>query len=62
MRFLLSGMIMSAMGFCTKIPIPTRRSIKEALGGNLCICSNYEHIIAAVKSAARKMAKEARHG
>ncbi len=60
--FCSPGMIMSAMGLLYKNPDPDEEEIKEALGGNLCICSNYEHIIAAVKSAARKMAKEARHG
>jgi len=60
--FCSPGMILSALGLLNKTPDPDEERIKEALGGNLCICSNYEHIIAAVKSAARKMAKEARHG
>ncbi|NDY55427.1 (2Fe-2S)-binding protein [Desulfovibrio sulfodismutans] len=60
--FCSPGMIMSALGLLAKNPDPDEEQIKEALGGNLCICSNYEHIIAAVKSAARKMAKEASHG
>ncbi len=60
--FCSPGMIMSALGLLLKNPDPEEEEIKEALSGNLCICSNYEHIIAAVKSAAGKMAREVRHG
>lgn len=60
--FCSPGMIMTTKGLLYKNPDPTEDEIKEALGGNLCICSNYEHIINAVKSAARKMAKERTDG
>ena len=56
--FCSPGMIMTTKELLTKNPNPTTDEIKEALGGNICICSNYEHIINAVRSAARKMAKE----
>ncbi|MBI9080226.1 MAG: (2Fe-2S)-binding protein [Pseudodesulfovibrio sp.] len=56
--FCSPGMIMSTKGLLIKNANPTDDEIKEALGGNLCICSNYEHIINAVRSAARKMSKE----
>jgi len=52
------GMIMTTKYLLSKNAAPTDDEIKEALGGNLCICNNYEHIIAAVRSAAKKMAKE----
>ncbi|WP_243547018.1 (2Fe-2S)-binding protein [Pseudodesulfovibrio tunisiensis] len=60
--FCSPGMIMTTKGLLYKNPDPTEDEIKEALGGNLCICSNYEHIINAVKSAAKKMAKERTDG
>lgn len=59
--FCSPGMIMSAKGLLDKNLYPTEEEIKEAIGGNICICSNYEHIINAVKSAAKKMAAEQNH-
>jgi carbon-monoxide dehydrogenase small subunit len=56
--FCSPGMIMTTKYLLSKNPAPTDDEIKEALGGNICICNNYEHIINAVRSAARKMAKE----
>ncbi len=56
--FCSPGMIMTTKYLLSKNPNPTDDEIKEALGGNLCICSNYEHIINAVRSAAKKMSKE----
>lgn len=60
--FCSPGMIMSTKGLLLKNPDPSEEEIKEALGGNICICSNYEHIINAVKSAANKMSKERSNG
>ncbi len=54
------GMIMSSKWLLETNPSPTAEDVKEALGGNICICANYEHIIKAVESAAVKM-KEAKH-
>jgi len=56
--FCSPGMIMTTKYLLSKNSDPTDDEIKEALGGNLCICNNYEHIINAVRSAAKKMAKE----
>ncbi len=56
--FCSPGMILSALGLLRRNPQPTDAEIREALGGNICICSNYEHIISAVRNAAEKMAKE----
>ncbi len=52
--FCSSGMIMSTKSLLEKNPCPSESEIKDALAGNLCICSNYEHIINAVDAAARK--------
>ncbi|NDV18342.1 2Fe-2S iron-sulfur cluster binding domain-containing protein [Pseudodesulfovibrio sp. JC047] len=56
--FCSPGMIMTTKYLLSKNPDPTDDEIKEALGGNICICNNYEHIFNAVRSAAKKMAKE----
>jgi len=55
--FCSSGFIMTTKELLSKNPKPSDAEIKEALSGNLCLCSNYEHIINAVRSAAQKMAK-----
>ena len=53
--FCSPGMIMGAKGLLDKNPQPTIDEIKAALAGNLCICSNYEHIIKAVQLASKKL-------
>lgn len=50
-----AGMIMSTKDLLNKNPNPTKQQIREALAGNICICSNYEHIFAAVDEAAKIM-------
>lgn len=56
--FCSSGMIMSAKALLDQVPRPSEREIKEALAGNICICSNYEHIVNAVRTAAARVAEE----
>ncbi len=57
--FCSPGFIMVTKALLTKNPNPSEDEIKEAIAGNLCICDNYEHILAAIQSAAKKMAKGA---
>ncbi|QIA28263.1 (2Fe-2S)-binding protein [Thermaerobacter sp. PB12/4term] len=38
-------------------PDPDEAAIREALSGNLCRCTGYQHIVAAVKRAARLLAE-----
>ena len=47
--FCTPGMIMSARALIDSNPSPTRDEIIEALEGNLCRCTGYEPIIAAVE-------------
>lgn len=56
--FCSSGMIMSAKALLDQTSRPSETEIKEALAGNICICSNYEHIVNAVRAAAAKLAEE----
>ncbi len=60
--FCSSGMIMSAKSLLEKNPNPSESEIKDALAGNICICSNYEHIVNAVDSAAKKIKRSQHHG
>ncbi len=49
------GMIMSTVYLLQRFPQPTDEQIKEGLAGNICRCTGYVNIIAAVKSAAKKI-------
>lgn len=46
------GMIMRTVSLLESNPKPTEEQIIEALNGNLCRCSGYVRVIAAVKRAA----------
>ena len=46
------GMLMSAYGLLSKESKPTEAQIKKAISGNLCRCTGYGNIVAAIKEAA----------
>jgi aerobic carbon-monoxide dehydrogenase small subunit len=46
------GMVMTAIKFLEHNPSPTDEEIRHGLEGNLCRCTGYENIVAAVRSAA----------
>ncbi len=46
------GMLMSAKALLDRNPRPSREDIIEAIAGNLCRCTGYEPIIAAILDAA----------
>ena len=52
------GMIMSAAGLLNRTPDPTEEEIRVALSGNICRCSGYVQIVAAVKAAAETLRQE----
>lgn len=49
------GMMMTATDFLDDNPDPDGEEIREALEGNLCRCTGYQNIVAAVESAAEQM-------
>lgn len=51
------GMIMSAKHLLDKNPEPSEEEIRRGLSGNLCRCTGYNRIVAAIDAAARKMRK-----
>ena len=53
--FCTPGMIMSARGLLSRTPHPSRKEIVEAIAGNLCRCTGYEAIIAAIQLAASRL-------
>jgi aerobic-type carbon monoxide dehydrogenase small subunit (CoxS/CutS family) len=50
-------MLMSAYGLLSKTPAPTDEQIKKAISGNLCRCTGYGNIVAAIKAASANFTK-----
>jgi len=46
------GMIMAAVGILNENPSPSEEEIRHGLEGNLCRCTGYQNIVAAVTAAA----------
>ena len=55
--FCTPGILLTLLPFLEENPDPTEPQIREALSGNLCRCTGYQHIVAAVLLAAEKYAK-----
>jgi len=53
--FCTPGMILCSHDLLQRRPDPSDHEIREAISGNLCRCTGYQHIVAAVKTASRKM-------
>jgi carbon-monoxide dehydrogenase small subunit len=53
--FCTPGMVMSAVDLLQKNKNPTDQEIRNWLEGNICRCTGYQGIVAAVKDAASKM-------
>jgi carbon-monoxide dehydrogenase small subunit len=51
------GMILCAHDLLDRVAEPSSTEIREALGGNICRCTGYQNIVAAVKNASRKTSK-----
>jgi aerobic-type carbon monoxide dehydrogenase small subunit (CoxS/CutS family) len=56
------GMIVSAAAFLAENPAPTDDETRSALAGNLCRCTGYQTIVAAVRDAADKLRAAGRAG
>jgi len=53
--FCTPGFLTTLVPFLEKNPDPSEEEIREAISGNLCRCTGYQHIMDAVKLAAEKM-------
>ena len=51
--FCTPGMIMISKQILDRNPNPSDEEIREGLDGNLCRCTGYQHIVNAVRSAAK---------
>jgi carbon-monoxide dehydrogenase small subunit len=57
--FCTPGLLMTLVPFLAEHPDPTELEIRHAISGNLCRCTGYQHIVDAVRLAARKLAPSA---
>ncbi|HET7727322.1 MAG TPA: (2Fe-2S)-binding protein [Candidatus Limnocylindrales bacterium] len=57
--FCTPGMIMAAADLLTSASDPSDEEIRHALDGNICRCTGYQNIVAAIREAARTMREEA---
>jgi carbon-monoxide dehydrogenase small subunit len=53
--FCTPGVIMTAADLLAHHPDPSEAEIRHALAGNLCRCTGYQNIVAAVRAAAAAM-------
>ena len=49
------GILMTMSAYLAEHPAPSEADVREALSGNLCRCTGYQHIVDAVLDAAEKM-------
>jgi len=61
--FCTPGILMGLLPFVEENDDPSEEEIREALSGNLCRCTGYQHIVDAIKlAAARIQPSEQREG
>jgi len=53
--FCTPGILMTLVPYLAKNPDPSERDIREAISGNLCRCTGYQHIVDAALLAAKKV-------
>jgi carbon-monoxide dehydrogenase small subunit len=51
--FCTPGMIIASKQILDRNPDPTETEIRQGLEGNICRCTGYQHIVNAVKAAAK---------
>ena len=50
--FCTPGMLMTSIDLLQKYPLATDDEIRQGLSGNLCRCTGYQNIVAAIRAAA----------
>lgn len=53
--FCTPGILMTLVPFLEQNSDPSEQEIREAISGNICRCTGYQHIVEAVMLAAQKM-------
>jgi carbon-monoxide dehydrogenase small subunit len=57
--FCTPGMILAAADLLTRDPDPSEATIRHAIDGNICRCTGYQNIVAAIREAAASMSQAA---
>ena len=57
--FCTPGFLLTLVPFLAENPDPSEDEIRQAISGNLCRCTGYQHIVDAVKRASRLAARPA---
>lgn len=57
--FCTPGILTTLVPFLEENPNPDEQEIREAISGNICRCTGYQHIVDAVKIAAENMSGSA---
>jgi aerobic-type carbon monoxide dehydrogenase small subunit (CoxS/CutS family) len=53
--FCTPGILMTLVPFLKENPNPSETEVREAISGNLCRCTGYQHIVEAVLLAAKRL-------
>ena len=53
--FCTPGMILTATDLLSRDPAPDERTIRHALRGNLCRCTGYDPVVAAIRAAGTEL-------
>lgn len=56
--FCTAGIVMTFQAFLAEVPDPTEDEVRDVLSGNLCRCTGYQPIVAAILQAAKVMRGE----
>lgn len=56
--FCTPGFLMTVKHFLSENPDPTDEEIREGISGNLCRCTGYQNIVAAVRAAGVELREE----
>lgn len=60
--FCTPGIVMTFEAFLKHTPDPSEEQVREVLSGNLCRCTGYQNIVAAILLAARRLREAGSHG
>jgi carbon-monoxide dehydrogenase small subunit len=55
--FCTPGLLLATAALLEETPSPSEAEIRETLSGNICRCTGYVGVVAAVQEAARKLQK-----
>ena len=55
--FCTPGILLTAEALLKENPDPSEEQIRDWISGNLCRCTGYQNIVAAIQDAAKKMTK-----